>query len=243
MKKIAYKEMYENEDSHAWYQATRELIFSFLKTNLQKKAVILDAGCGTGGAISYISNRQVGWKIYGIDLSETAIKYCKLRMLKNIRKGNLNSLPYKNNFFDAVICSDVLYHQEVNPKLAIKEFNRVLKNKGLLYLQEPAYQFLFSKHDKVIMTKHRFLKKEIIKLVGKSFRIVKCTHFNSLLFPVVLFKRIKEKNNKDPVNSDVKKLPWLVNFSVLQILKVEIFLDRYLNFPFGLSIICVAQKK
>ena len=135
MNKNAYKEMYENEDSHAWYQATRELMFSFLKTNLKKRATILDAGCGTGGAISYINSRQTGWNIYGIDSSQTAIKYCKRRMLKNILKGNLNNLQYKNNFFDAVICSDVLYHQGVNPELAIKEFNRILKNKGLLYLQ------------------------------------------------------------------------------------------------------------
>lgn len=243
MKKIAYKEMYENEERHVWYQATRELMFSYLETNLKKNATILDAGCGTGGTITYINRRRIDWNIYGIDSSQTAINYCRRRMLKNILKGSLNRLPYKNNFFDAVICTDVLYHQGVNPELAIKEFRRVLKNEGLLYLQEPAYQFLFSKHDKVIMTKHRFLKKEIIQLVGKSFRIVKCTHFNTFLFPAVLAKRIIEKSKKDPLNSDVKKLPLIVNFFVTKILKAEVIIIRYLNFPIGLSIICVAKKK
>lgn len=243
MKKIAYKEMYENEDSHAWYLSTRELMLSFLNSNLNDKAVILDAGCGTGGAILYMNSRHTGWNIYGIDSSETAIKYCRQRKLKNILKGDLNSLPYKNNFFDAVICLDVLYHQGVNPESAIKDFSRVLKKDGLLYLQEPAYQFLFSKHDRVIMTKHRFMKREIIQLVEKQFEVIKGTHFNSLLFPFVLIKRIIEKSKKDSINSDVKKLPWLVNFLALQILKVEIFFIRYLNFPFGLSVICLAKKK
>lgn len=243
MKKIAYREMYENEDSHAWYLATRELMLSFLNAKLNKKAVILDAGCGTGGAIAYVNSRHSGWNIYGIDSSETAIKYCKQRKLKNIRKGNLNTLPYKNNFFDAVICLDVLYHRGVNPELAIKEFNRVLKKNGVLYVQEPAYQFLFSRHDRVIMTKRRFLKKEIINLVGKQFKVVKCTHFNSFLFPTILIKRLIERNKKDPANSDVKKLPFFVNFLALQILKVEIFLIRYVDFPIGLSLICLAKKK
>lgn len=243
MKKIAYKEMYENEDSHAWYLATRKLMFGFLSKNLKKKAAILDAGCGTGGAIEYISGQHADWLIHGIDSSEAAIKYCERRKLKNIRKGNLNTLPYKNNFFDAVICLDVLYHRGVNPELAIKEFNRVLKKNGVLYVQEPAYQFLFSKHDRVIMTERRFSKKEIIRLIGKQFKIVKCTHFNSFLFPIILVKRLIEKNEKGPTNSDIKKLPLIVNFLALQILRIEIFLVRYADFPIGLSLICLAKKK
>lgn len=243
MKKIAYKEMYENEDRHAWYLATRELMFSFLEANLKKRATILDAGCGTGGTITYINRRRTDWNIYGIDSSQTAIKYCKRRMLKNILKGSLNRLPYKNNFFDAVICSDVLYHQGVNPKLAIQEFSRVFKKNGVLYVQEPAYQFLFSKHDRVIMTKRRFLKKEITNLIGKQFKIVKCSHFNSFLFPTILVKRLIERNEKAPANSDIKKLPLFVNFLALQILRVEIFLIRYVDFPIGLSLICLAKKK
>src|SRR3989344_3996839 len=193
MKPIAYKEMFENETSHAWYVTTRNLMVKNISKFLKKDAKILDAGCGTGGTIQFL--KKAGFaNVFGIDVNQSALRYCQKRGIKNIRMGNVNSLPFKKDSFDAVICLDVLYHKDINRDLVINNFNKVLKKGGILYLQEPAFNWLKSKHDVVIETNNRFTAEEIKKLIKRSgFKIIKLSYFNFLLSPLIIFKRILDK--------------------------------------------------
>lgn len=241
MKDIAYKQMYENELTHGWYLGTRSHLLKTLKQNVSKSARILDAGAGTGGTIVLL--KKAGFEnIVGIEKSDLAIGYSRKRGLK-ITRGDVNKLPFKKDSFDVVICLDVLYHQGVNPSLAIKEFQRVLKKRGLLYLQEPAYNWLRSQHDIAIETSHRFTQKEIQKLLAGKFKILKISYFNSLLaLPVIITRLTKRAAKTSPITSDVQSLPSLVNRLIFLILSIESkFLD-FVNLPFGLSIICLAKK-
>lgn len=243
MKKIAYRRMYENELDHPWYFATRQLMISFLAPLIKKDAKILDAGCGTGGTITFLKNS--GFKnVQGVDKSLSAINYCKQREIDNVSKSDINNLPFNSNTFDAVICMDVLYHKGVIPQKALSEIYRVLKTTGVLYLQEPSYNFFKSAHDKSIDTARRFLIVQIRNLLLKQkFKIVKISHFNSILFPAILLKRIKDKIfKKSNYASDVEKLPEPLNLMMFKTLSFESQLIKFLNFPFGLSIISIAKK-
>ncbi len=243
MKKIAYKEMYENEMSHAWYIATRKLMIKNITKYLKKDEKILDAGCGTGGTIQFL--KKAGFSnIYGVDVNKDAIGYCQKRGIKNICIGNLNNLDFKRNSFDAVICLDVLYHKNINKSTALNQFNKVLKKGGILYLQEPAFDWLKSEHDKVIETESRFTDGEIRKLVQNSgFTIIKLSYFNFLLSPIIILKRILEKLFvKNRKTSDVYRQNRSVNFIMLQILYLETKIIENFNIPFGISIICISKK-
>jgi len=81
---------------------------------------ILDAGCGNGA----ISNYLEGFNITAMDRSEEALKYVKNKAIL----GSLDNLPFEDNSFDMVMCSDVLEHlpDEIY-KQTIKEFKRVSK--------------------------------------------------------------------------------------------------------------------
>lgn len=243
MKKIAYKEMYENEMSHAWYIATRNLMIKNIAKYLKKDARILDAGCGTGGTIQFL--KKAGFaNVYGVDVNKNAIRYCKKRAIKNIKIGNINNLAFKKNNFDAIICLDALYHKNINKSVALNQFNKVLKKGGILYLQEPAYDWLKSKHDIVIETESRFTSSEISKLVQKSgFKIIKLTYFNFFLSSLIIIKRILEKIfMKNRETSDVNKLNPIANILMLQILYLETKIIEKFNIPFGISIICISKK-
>ncbi len=86
---------------------------------------ILDAGCGEGFTMDKLSKNQIGGKIEGIEYSKDAIVFGK-KLFPNLtfKEGSIYELPYKNNSFDLVICTEVLEHLE-DPTKALKEMLRV----------------------------------------------------------------------------------------------------------------------
>jgi SAM-dependent methyltransferase len=245
MEKKEYETLYNIEDEYWWYVGLRDLVFSSIakfKRNIGKSLRILDAGCGTGAVLERL--KEYG-EAYGIDLSEQAIRFCEVRGLHNVIKASITDMPFADKFFDIVISLDVLYHRQVGDDVnALKESYRMLKKSGILILNLPAYDFLRSAHDIAIHTKHRYLRSEVRKKLKKTgFHIVKLTYRNSFLFPIFLIIRLLEKAKKRrTVSSDLGLLPDFLNRFLAKILFFENRLLNKVNFPFGLSVFCVATK-
>jgi len=241
MKKSEYQNIFNLEEKHWWYSGMKKISFILLSPILERKNLkILDAGCGTGGMM--MSLGEFG-QVYGIDLSQEAIKFCQKRNLEAIQ-ASIEKIPFKDNYFDLITCFDVLYHQWVkNDQLAINEFFRTLKPGGYLLLRVPAYQFLTGKHDEVVATRHRYSKAEVLeKLEGEGFKIKRITFANMFLFPIALIKRFSEKRMSKDATSEIKEELRIVNQFLKGILSLEAFLISKINLPFGLSIFCLAQK-
>lgn len=88
---------------------------------------ILDAGCGEGFTLDRLRKECVGRRVIGIDSSKLALRLGKkLHPKLDLKKGDINKLPYKRNTFDLVICSEVLEHLK-KPQNALSEAARVSK--------------------------------------------------------------------------------------------------------------------
>lgn len=88
---------------------------------------ILDAGCGEGFSMNKLRLNGIGEKIEGIEYSKDAISFGKkLFPHLNIKQGSVYDLPYKDNSFDLIICTEVLEHLE-KPTKALNEILRVSK--------------------------------------------------------------------------------------------------------------------
>lgn len=240
MEKSQYQIMSRVEDSHFWYRGMRRITQNILDGYINKKNnQILDAGCGTGANLIFL--KQYG-KVVGIDISKEAIKLCRSRGLKTIQIGTINDLPFADNSFDLITCFDVLGQKGVDRKKAISEFFRVLKPKGLLFLRVAAYQFLYSFHDKVVHTERRYTKKDLLQIIKiNNFSILKLSYINMLLFPLTVIRRIIFKNKSDH-QSDVFAVSNWLNYLLLIPLLIESLLIRYLEFPFGLSLIALVKS-
>lgn len=93
---------------------------------------VLDVGCGEGFTLARLKKEKIGKSYEGIEYDETAIELGKkLYPTLEIKKGDIYSLPYKDNSFDLVVCTEVLEHLE-NPKKAYKELIRVSRKYILL---------------------------------------------------------------------------------------------------------------
>ena len=92
----------------------------------KKSGYILDAGCGVGYYSQSIANTiENRTNIYGIDISKFAIqKAAKKNQRLNFAVASIFDLPFKDKTFDVIL-------NVFSPK-SYKEFNRVLKDDGLL---------------------------------------------------------------------------------------------------------------
>jgi len=107
----------------------------------KKKGVknVLDLGCGSGRHLVYLTKQ--GFEVYGVDISPAGIKIAKYWLRNENLKANLKisdiykKLPYKNNFFDAIISTNTLHHAKIKKiRKLIKEIERILRPGGLIFV-------------------------------------------------------------------------------------------------------------
>lgn len=94
---------------------------------------VLDLGCGGGFTCEFLAQR--GAQVFGIDPLHNCIDTAKRHAIDskldiNYQQGFAENLPYSDNFFDVVVCVDVLEHV-ANLKKTIAEIHRTLKPNGL----------------------------------------------------------------------------------------------------------------
>ena len=82
MEKIEYLNLYNFEENHWWFKGQRKILLNLIEKYfpIKKNLKIVDAGCGAGYNILIL--RKYG-KVLGIDNSYEAIKFCKLRGIKD----------------------------------------------------------------------------------------------------------------------------------------------------------------
>jgi SAM-dependent methyltransferase len=244
MNKNEYDVLFNVEDTYWWHVGLRNLVFSCIDNIKKKKNIrkILDAGCGTGKILEDCKE----YTTFGMDASEEALTYCKLRRLDNLVRSSISRVPFKRDSFDLVISIDVLYHKGVESDVdALKEIYQMINKNGVLLLQLPAYNFMRRKHDVAVHTRDRYTKNNLIKKVQEAgFKIEKITYRNTLLFPIAFIKMIIEKLfPAKKAESELEPLPSLVNTLFATLLFFENKLITLgINLPFGLSIYCIAKK-
>jgi SAM-dependent methyltransferase len=115
------------------YQTLRNNVKTFeeFAPMVPEGALVLDAGCGFKPWERFFS---AGTQYVGVDYS---VEWSTPDGLASV-----DFLPFKDNTFDAIICSEVLEHTRY-PENCINELKRVCKPGGLMYISTP---FCFPEH-------------------------------------------------------------------------------------------------
>jgi ubiquinone/menaquinone biosynthesis C-methylase UbiE len=244
MKEHMYEDTYAVEDGYWWFLNLRKILEQSMREAGKETAglEILDAGCGTGRNLVFYSRYG---RVTGVDISMTALYYCRKREICNLILGNTCRLPFRNEIFDVVNSSDVLY--AIEPERAsdfLEESYRVLKPEGALIINTAAMPILYSDHDQAGMTRKRYLKSEIVFLIRRTkFEIQKVRYWNSALFvPVLVYRLGRKIINAKAANArgDLKMQSWLMNRLLYGIARMDWKLAARL--PFGTSLFCVLRK-
>lgn len=100
--------------------------------NVNATPRLLSIGCGLRDGLKMFN--FIGYDAYGVDFDVP-----KNSQNKNLKWHNLNdqeNLPFEEDFFDIVVCQEVIEHIE-NPWLLFRKVKRVLKNNGIFILTTP----------------------------------------------------------------------------------------------------------
>ena len=210
-------------------------IYKDLKKTLPKYvAKVLDVGCGQSPYLHLLNKGKCTY--YGIDIEEakTQFKYEN----KSVTFFDGKNIPFENDFFDSIICTEVLEHVYEHQYL-VDEMYRVLKKGGVGIITIPwSARFHYIPHDyfrytpsalKNIFSKYTNFE---IKNRGNDIAVIA----NKLL--VIWVRNI--------VTTSVLKwlfIPiWIITLPILAIVFIIAHLSLLLNFgsnidPLGYTII------
>lgn len=248
-----YKKMAKVELYHWWYLHLHSIIIETLSKEakrLNTSFSILDAGCGTGGLISKLQNRPFIKKILGSDPHPLSFKYAKERgiLIKNYSIENLFKIKEK---FDVILCIDVLYHKNVNPRRGINNLFKILKPGGILILNVAAMPSLKRTHGEECMEGRRFTDYQLrFLLESEGFKINDIFYWNSLLTPFLwilikwqrFFAKDKLLNWRKRKGHEMNISSSIINNMLTMLLLFERKIQKLISFPFGSSLYVVAYK-
>lgn len=121
-----------------------EKVVKKIKRFLPKKSVVFDIGCGGGALLKFMKDH--GYNVFGLEVSEEAKEEAETVIgLKNIICcGDFLKLDFNENFFDAVLMTDVVEHLH-NPHVYLEKITKILKPRGLLVIRTPNSDCFFHK--------------------------------------------------------------------------------------------------
>lgn len=98
---------------------------------------LLDAGCWTWPIIELLTKEFPDKHYVGLDLTPKMIEVAKKKKLKNAEfiVWDCEDLPFENNSFDIIVCSQSFHHYP-NPQKFFNNVSRVLRPGGKLILRD-----------------------------------------------------------------------------------------------------------
>ena len=113
-----------------------DILDGFEKYKKTKK--LLDVGCGIGYFLEIAIKR--GWQVFGTEYTDEAIEICRKKGI-SMHKGVLNPENYEEESFDIITSFEVIEHIN-NPIPELKNFYKLLRKGGLVYLTTPNFNSL-----------------------------------------------------------------------------------------------------
>ena len=216
-----------------WYCGKKKLAQKLLRSFLlSKDNVILDVGAGYGAMINALIPFGQVTALEPDSTAKNALS--KLPYIKVV--GSFNELGSER--FSLILAFDVVEHIEDDTAF-LKKLESLLKHDGIIIINVPAYQWLWSKHD---LHNGHFRRYTITTLKNSlqkaGFSVIYKTYWNMLLFPIAALARLLNISGGNTLH-----MHRFLNSVLSAIMSFETSFIPTVKFPYGLSVVIVAHKK
>ena len=237
----AHIALHELENGHWWYVGARRVYRRLLDIALGQPSGalrVLDAGCGSGGNLEIFEHYG---PTVGMDISGLALQLAPQRPQLGLVQASATALPFASESFDSVNLMGVIEHLEDDVG-ALQEAARVCRPSGAVALLTSAFPILWSHHDEANLHKRRYRAQELrAKLRAAGLRPVRLTYQNFFVFPATLLVRLLQRRASNAPRYDMGNPPAWLNSLLIQLIGVESWLLRFVDFPFGVDLIAIVR--
>ena len=178
----------ENQYRHPWELARATTIVRLLASGLPRLpgAQVLDLGCGDGSLVQSLRHQlPTNWNYTALDpeLSKADLQQLQAKLPEVTCLHDQTELTDKR--FDLILLLDVLEHVDPDRDFLTDLVNRHLKDAGRMLLTAPAFQVLFSGHDRFLKHHRRYSLTQLRQLAADAGLAVESSGylFGSLLLP------------------------------------------------------------
>jgi SAM-dependent methyltransferase len=231
------------EDWHWWYRVRRDILDQQLaRLGLDRaRALLLDVGCGTGGAALTLAKHG---RAVALDRSPDSFALSMDRPYRHRVVASAGAaLPFADASFDVVCALDILEHLE-DDAAAARELARVCKPGGTVIAFVPAFNFLWGYNDDYSHHQRRYLKTELSFLLRNAgLKVEEAGYFNAVLFAPTLAARLLQRllpQATANMEHSTKPAPW--NDLLARLFRLELPILRRTPLPFGTSAFVVARR-
>jgi len=246
--KIVYGEREIGGPRHLYRQG---LVIRFINEAIPS-GKILDAGCGDGSLTTKLAIQ--GFRVYAIEAAngfvrmvEDKIKILHLEKNVNVKIGDILNTEFPSNFFDGIVCGEVLEHTD--DIKVLNEFRRILKKGGILVITVPSKNKGWDIWDDMSGHLRLYTKRGLTNLLQKcGFRIEKMRFWG---FPIMklyhrlvflTWVRLTQSKRLDRTKMHLTTkigMNKLLSFIVALVFKLD---EIFSCFPLGIGIIVRARK-
>lgn len=193
MEREAFALMAQAESDHWWFRGRRDFIAATLqRLALPPDAVLLDAGCGSGGNLALLAGFG---RVYGFEYDHEAMERARALGIGHVEHGSLPDGVSLTDVpaFDVIGLFDVLEHLP-QPVESLRALASRLKPDGVMVLTVPALPVLWGPHDVQHQHVRRYTKRVFRdQMAAAGLRVQYLSGLNLLLLPLAMVQRMRER--------------------------------------------------
>ena len=235
---------------HPWEKTRAKIMRFFIQKHNPSCSHILDIGSGDAFVLSYLCSHKIGDSYTAVD---TAYSKSIIESLASANSCTINYLQKLPNSIsprsNCVLLLDVLEHCKSDDELLRQLNTDRLTQSPVFFITVPAFQSLFSKHDKLLGHHRRYTTQTIRQLCRKSdYEIISSGYFFTSLFLIRAIQLVLEKSGMRKPHKTIDN--WNGSEGVTRLLSFFLWIDfitgRFfsmlgIQLP-GLSTYCICRR-
>ncbi|MBQ7543758.1 MAG: class I SAM-dependent methyltransferase [Synergistaceae bacterium] len=235
MSRGEFEEMLETQSAHWWFEGRRRVIDRIIRKKIffSQTPHILEIGSGTGANLGILSRYGHVTAMELDDYARSAIQESSL--IAKVKGWLPNGLDEINGKTFSLICMfDVLEHIE-DDGAALEALKPYVARGGFLFVTVPAYQWMFSAHDKRMGHYRRYTRTHLKRLISShGFTVTYSGYMNTFLFPLMALGRAFNKSGTGIPGFGLNKI-------LTAIYSFESLFVPSISLPFGGSVVAVCR--